>query len=97
MKNKKILVLGSSTSLGSAQMNLVAEKTVSAPVEKITFEAHPGLIDLTLQELDLLEKKKKRVRINLREPNFIEKHRMNKKPKKTKKRIIAWSGSKFIR
>lgn len=62
-----------------------------------TLQPHAGLIDLTLRELELLETKKKRVRIILREPNFIEKHRMNKKPKKTKKRIIAWSGSKFIR
>ena len=62
-----------------------------------TTQPHPGLIDLTLRELELLETKNKRVRINLREPNFIEKHRMSKKPKKTKKRIIAWSGSKFIR
>ena len=71
-------------------------------------QPHPGLIDLTLRELELLETKDKRVRINLREPNFIEKHRMNKKcnqdqyrihkkSKKTKKKIIAWSGSKFIR
>ncbi|MEC5157043.1 hypothetical protein [Chryseobacterium sp. MP_3.2] len=62
-----------------------------------TPQPHPGLIDLTLLELELLENKNKKVRINLRETNFIEKHKMNKKPKKTKKRIIAWSGSKFIR
>lgn len=61
-----------------------------------TYTPHPGLVEMAQRELFLLERRSK-MKISVRPPNFIEKNRLNKKPKKTKKKIIAWSGSKFIK
>lgn len=58
-------------------------------------QPHPGLIDLTLHELELLERRKN-ARISVKPPTFLDKHRMNKKSKKTKKKVLSWRGSKFF-
>ena len=61
----------------------------------IDHQPHPGLIDLTLHELELLERRKN-ARISVKPPNFLDKIKMNKKPKKTKKKVLNWRGSKFF-
>lgn len=48
---------------------------------KKTYTPHPGLVELAQRELFLLERRNK-MKIVVRPPNFLERHRIGRKPQR---------------